>query len=68
MGIRRWVRRHLQSGDLTALKRLASGQAVDEPPRLDRLRRRGFIAGRPDRPWITALGRLALVTKHFSLN
>lgn len=67
MGIRRWATRNLQSGDLTALRRVAKWQHVDDPDRLARLRKRNFLTGSVDRPRVTIRGRVALLMKQLNI-
>lgn len=68
MGIRRWATRSLRTGDLTALSKIAKGSSVDDPNRIDRLRKRGFVTAKIDgRPEITLPGRLALAAKNIGM-
>jgi hypothetical protein len=68
MTIRRLATRSLRPGDLTALSQVARGSVVDESNRLDRLRRRGFVAHRRGgRPKVTVPGLLALAVKRFGM-
>jgi hypothetical protein len=62
---RRWARKGLQAGDLTALRRLTTREgrwSSPHPARLQRLRRRGFIEEHEgDKPRVTMKGRMALL-------
>lgn len=65
MGAKRWAVNGLQNGDLTALASIASRHLNENnDSRIDRLRRRGFVAQRKDGSvGITMRGRLALLIK-----
>ena len=65
--LRRWATRQLQTGDLTALQDIKSGKAIESHSRIERLRSRGFIGGPAEKPLITFLGRIALITKRFRI-
>jgi hypothetical protein len=60
---RRWTRKDLVAGDLSALRDLGRGGRWDNlnPNRLQRLRRRGFIGGDDADPRVTMKGRVALL-------
>jgi hypothetical protein len=60
---RRWARKDLVTGDLTALWDLSRGGRWDNlnPNRLRRLRRRGFVDGDDAAPRVTMKGRMALL-------
>jgi hypothetical protein len=61
---RRWARKDLRPGDLTALLELTRGGRWNDPnsARLQRLRRRGFIKEHEgDRLRVTMKGRVALL-------
>jgi len=68
MVLRRWATRQLQTGDLTALRDLKSGKAIEGRPRIDRLRGRGFVRGPIEKLRITLLGRLALIAKRMTID
>jgi hypothetical protein len=57
---RRWARKDLRSGDLSALLDLSRAGRRPIPARLQRLRRRGFIDG-DDAARVTMKGRVALL-------
>jgi hypothetical protein len=58
---RRWARKDLATGDLTALRELTDGTRWGAS-RLERLRRRGFIKGHEgDNLRVTMKGRVALL-------
>jgi hypothetical protein len=66
---RRWARKDLRTGDLTALRELTDDTrwGASEPARLERLRRRGFIKGHEgDNLRVTMKGRVALLLGHHS--
>jgi hypothetical protein len=60
---RRWARKDLVTGDLSALLDLSRGGRWDNlnPNRLRRLRSRGFIYGDDAAPRVTMKGRVALL-------
>jgi hypothetical protein len=62
--LNRWARKGLQDGDLSALRELRDPARWDDPnpARIERLRRRGFVAGRSgEKARITTKGGLALL-------
>ena len=64
MLLRRWARKELQSGDLSALSEMSDGGRWEDPSvaRVERLRKRGFVIERPDqRAQVTLKGRAALL-------
>jgi hypothetical protein len=68
IGFRKWATRGLHAGDLTALSVLSNGALRADQGRIERLKRRGFVAQRRNgRPSITARGRAALAIKRLTL-
>jgi hypothetical protein len=64
MKLRQWARKELQSGDLSALSEMSDNGRWEDPSvtRVERLKKRGFITGRPDqRAQVTLKGRAALL-------
>jgi hypothetical protein len=62
--LNRWARKELQDGDLSALRELRDPARWDDPnpARIERLKHRGFVAGRPgEKARITTKGRFALL-------
>jgi hypothetical protein len=59
---RRWARKDLSPGDLTALRDLSRASQRPNPARLQRLRGRGFIEEHEgNKPPVTMKGRVALL-------
>jgi hypothetical protein len=59
---RRWARKDLSPGDVSALRELRNDGQHPHPARLQRLRGRGFIEEHEgDRPRVTMKGRVALL-------
>jgi hypothetical protein len=64
MTLRRWARKELESGDLSALSEITDSGRWEDPSaaRVERLKQRGFITGRADqRVHVTLKGRAALI-------
>jgi hypothetical protein len=58
---RRWARKDLRLGDVSALLDLSRAGRRPNPDCLQRLRRRGFVKTREDEPRLTMKGRVALL-------
>jgi hypothetical protein len=58
---RRWARKDLRLGDVSALLDLSRAGRRPNPDCLQRLRRRGFIGGDDADPRVTMKGRVALL-------